>query len=201
MGVFGSIGKVLGGVGQWGMRTGARVIPDRWATKRILEMKSQNLIGDAADTLRNQIGGTAGEILAQSDKSQAKHLLQIAGVGGIFGGVIAAFQGENVIGGAIREAASFALWETAFPAVNLIQGSVGLGGLLIGIPTALERMDQSSHFNTLNEGYIRSKPMLYNPSEGANLRRKSLGYILQSRQNTRSFIGSESVAMHDQGGY
>ena len=124
------------------------------------------------------------------------------GLGMIMGGGIAAIDRNpetDVFEGAVRGGAGLALWEVFGPTALLadhttLSGHISEGAT--GISHALP--NRRSDIATGMVGYIGAAGM---DQYSGNLRRQALGFILRSRQNTRSFLGSEASALHREESY
>ena len=156
------------------------------------------------------VGGLSGpgetgaeSVLRGFSKAEWGHLGGFAGFGAVAGGIRGAVTPhESMFGEAVKEAAIGAAFYTFLPALAFWQLAAGAAQMAIGLPSALERMDRGVHVNRLQKGYERSRPVNYDPTANASLRKRSLQYIMQSRQNTRSFIGAEAKAVHqEESGY
>jgi len=195
LGAIGGLLKAAGGVAKPLAKTGWQASKsgynklDIWRTKRYTDAALANR--PTAKTGASAISGITGK--------EWHALGGFVGIGGIMGGVMGAFNPhEGVVKGALKEAAMGALFYSFLPAVASLQMAGGFAQMALGLPSALEHNDHASNVNRLQKGYERSRPVNYDPTANASLRKRSLQYIMQSRSNTRSYIGAEAKESHQQ---
>jgi len=141
----------------------------------------------------------------ESSKFLLKRRMEIIGGAGIVGGIgatIAAIDQNpdtDPLTEGLKGAVGGSMWQVFGPTANMvdhgmIQGMMGGGISRMGItlPSKRDRIAGGMSGYTGETGIDQYS---------GNLRRQALGHMMQSRQNTRSFIGSEARSMHDSGGY
>jgi len=130
----------------------------------------------------------------------ASHRARIKG-GTLFGAGIGFLTGladpdSSAVGTALRYGAEGFLFETFMPTMQYLFMGSALVQLGAGVAGGISRANNERLYHVMSGRGLYSQ---HDPTENkfaGNLRRQSMGYMLQSKQNTRSFIGSEAAYMH-----
>jgi hypothetical protein len=141
--------------------------------------------------------GSKTRLLQALDKSHTTRIkfatLISAGIGALTGAVD---PDKSIIGEAAKLAAEGFLFETFMPTMAYLYMASEIGRVGASVAGNISRGGAERMHHVMSGRGLYSQ---HDPSANqfaGNLRRQSLGYMMQSRQNTRSFIGSEATYMH-----
>lgn len=141
--------------------------------------------------------GNRGALMKALDSSHMTRIKMGAGLGAIIGGVTGALdEDKSVFGTAARYGVEGALFETFFPTMQYLYMTSAVGQIGASVAGNISRAgaERLHHVMSGRGLYSQSDPT-QNQFAG-NIRRQSMGYMIQSKQNTKSFIGSEATYMH-----
>lgn len=181
-------------------------VTDRTILNKIKDVRNRRISGGSG-TVYNVVDvpevGRAARSGGMQDLYKAidNPNMQRIKTGVIWGAAIGAIVGavdpdKTILGNAALFAAEGFLFETFMPTLQYLYMTSALVGLGVGTAGNISRAS-SERLNHVMSGrglYSQHDP-LQNQFAG-NIRRQSMGYMLQSRQNTQSFMGSEATYMH-----
>jgi hypothetical protein len=167
--------------------------------------KMRKMMGVAGREYRRVLaeGSEFGNLTAES--LRIRRLQELGASAGIVGGVgmtLAAIDQNpetDPMEMGVRGGVSGSMWQAFGPAAGTydavsVSGMMGAASARMALNSPAKRHRIAAHMGE----YTGSAGI---DQYSGNLRRQALGYMMQSRQNTRTFLGSEARSMHDSGGY
>jgi hypothetical protein len=156
-------------------------------------------LGSDAELSTAMRSGSLSGVLKAMDASHFAFMKGSLIYGLAFGAIEGALDpNKPIIGTALKSAVGFGLWSTFFPTVMALPMITGTAAIVAGVTGNAARSSGQRLAHVMSGKGLYSQ---FDPSQNqfsGNIRRQSLGYIIQSRTNSRSFVGSESTYFHQQ---
>lgn len=141
--------------------------------------------------------GSIDELFKSLDAPHMARIKAGALMGGGFGFIGGLIDPDkNAIVEGVKGAAIGALFETFFPALQYAWIASSIAQMGVAAAGNVSRASEERLYHAMSGRGLYSQVDPMQNQFAGNVRRQSMGYMMQSKQNTRSFIGSEATYFH-----